>query len=61
MSNNDKNDKMSTKDGKPGPKAEVLIIDGNWKDAVAHALAKGKPPAPAKKSKKKVGAKKKRT
>ncbi len=48
--------------GKPkptGPKPEVLKIEGDWKDAVSHALKRGKPPAgndkptKSKKSKKK--------
>lgn len=30
---------------KRGPKPETLKIEGDWKDAVAKALAKGKPPA----------------
>jgi hypothetical protein len=29
--------------GKPGPKAEALQIEGDWKDAVASALQRGKP------------------
>jgi hypothetical protein len=29
---------------KRGPKPEVLKLDGNWKDAMKTALAKGKPP-----------------
>jgi hypothetical protein len=37
----------------PGPKAETLKIEGDWKDAVGHALKRGKPPA-------KKGTKKKR-
>jgi hypothetical protein len=38
---------------KPGPKAESLKIEGDWKDAVRRALGRGKPPAkaPAKKKK----------
>lgn len=30
---------------KRGRKAEVLKIEGNWKDAVKTALKRGKPPA----------------
>lgn len=29
---------------KRGPKPETLKIEGDWKDAVSKALAKGKPP-----------------
>ena len=36
-----------------GPKAEVLKIEGNWRDAVKHALDRGKPPAKKKSKKKK--------
>jgi hypothetical protein len=38
-----------------GRKAEVLKIDGDWKDAVSEALKRGKPPdeAPVKKNKSK--------
>ena len=28
----------------PGPKAETLKIEGNWKDAVKKSLTKKKPP-----------------
>lgn len=28
-----------------GPKPEVLEIEGDWKDAIKHALDRGKPPA----------------
>lgn len=38
---------------KPGPEAETLKIEGDWKDAVKQALKKGKPPAPKKAAKKK--------
>lgn len=41
---------------KPGPKPGTVKIDGDWKDAVAHALKRGKPPSEPKKPK----AKKKR-
>lgn len=34
---------------KPGPKPEVLVIEGKWTDAVKHALKRGKPPAEPKK------------
>jgi hypothetical protein len=33
---------------KTGPKPETLKVEGNWKDAVAHALGRGKPPQPEK-------------
>jgi hypothetical protein len=36
-----------------GPKPERLQIEGNWKDAVKHALQRGKPPAKKKKGKRK--------
>jgi hypothetical protein len=36
-----------------GPKPERLKIEGNWKDAVKHALDRGKPPVKKKKGKKK--------
>jgi hypothetical protein len=42
-----------SKPAKAGPKPETLVIDDDWKSAVKKALAKGKPPAPAKKAKKK--------
>lgn len=29
---------------KPGPKPEVLKLEGNWQDAVKKSLAKKKPP-----------------
>jgi len=39
---------------KPGPKPDVLKIEGDWKDAVSHALKRGKPPAdPPKKQQRK--------
>ncbi len=31
---------------KPGPKAETLKVEGDWKDAVKHAMKRGKPPKP---------------
>lgn len=31
---------------KRGRKPDVLKIDGDWKDAMKHALKRGKPPAP---------------
>lgn len=31
---------------KRGRKPETLRIDGDWKDAVKHALKRGKPPKP---------------
>ncbi len=39
--------------GRRGPKPETLKIEGNWAEAVKKALKKGKPPAPAKNSKRK--------
>lgn len=41
----------ATKRGAGRPE-KPLIIPGNWKDAVQQAMAKGKPPAPKKRSKK---------
>jgi hypothetical protein len=38
---------------KPGPKADRLVVDANWKDAAKRAMAKGKPPAEEAKPKKK--------
>jgi hypothetical protein len=35
---------MSTDRPKRGPKPASLKIEGNWKDAVGKAMAKGKPP-----------------
>ena len=32
---------------KRGPKPETLRVEGNWKDAVKHALSRGKPPSDA--------------
>jgi hypothetical protein len=32
---------------KSGPKPETLQIESNWKDAAAHAMKRGKPPAEA--------------
>lgn len=40
---------MPKKEGaakKRGPKPETLKIDGDWKDAMKHALKRGKPPKP---------------
>lgn len=43
---------------KPGPEAERLVIEGNWKDAIKKAFKKEKPasgwpkPEPKKKSEK---------
>jgi len=31
---------------KRGPKAETLKVEGDWKEAVAHALKRGKPTKP---------------
>lgn len=43
------------KAAKTGPKPETLHIEGNWKDAVSHALGRGKPPdSPKKKERKKA-------
>ena len=36
--------KASTR--KPGPKPETLKVEGDWKDAVKHAMKRGKPPKP---------------
>jgi hypothetical protein len=36
---------------KRGPKPETLKIDGDWKDAVKHALKRGKPLQSSKKGK----------
>jgi hypothetical protein len=46
---------MAAKKKPTGPKPEVLVIEGDWKDAVSHALKRGKPPEqkPAKKKPKK--------
>lgn len=38
---------------KRGPKPETLKVEGGWKEAVAKALAKGKPPATKKATNKK--------
>ncbi|HKY99124.1 MAG TPA: hypothetical protein VJL35_14810 [Gemmatimonadaceae bacterium] len=43
---------MPKKHKPTGRKPEILKIEGNWKDAVAHALKKGKPPAVPKKKRK---------
>jgi hypothetical protein len=36
-----------------GPKAQTLVIDRDWKDAVRTAMKKGKPPTPESPKKKK--------
>lgn len=36
--------KKVTPKKKPGPKAETVKVEGDWKDAVKHALKRGKPP-----------------
>jgi hypothetical protein len=33
-----------TKSSKPGPKPEVVKIEGDWQDAVVRALEKPRPP-----------------
>jgi hypothetical protein len=33
---------------KRGPKPETLRVEGDWKDAVSHALKRGKPPTKGK-------------
>jgi hypothetical protein len=38
--------KVTKKKAKPGPKPEVLKIEGDWKDAVKDAMKRGKPPQP---------------
>lgn len=38
--------KKDTPKPKPGPKPETVEIDGDWKDAVQHAMKRGKPPKP---------------
>lgn len=35
---------------KRGPKAETLKVEGDWKDAVKHALKRGKPAKPSAKN-----------
>jgi len=35
--------KTVTKKAKPGPKPETLKIEGDWKDAVKHAMKRGNP------------------
>ena len=45
---------MKDKRKKPGPKAESLVIDGDWKDAVAKALRTPPPPKAAPKKKRKT-------
>jgi len=42
----------------PGPEAERLAVDDDWKSAVRRALAKGKPPKEEKRPKKKRGSSK---
>lgn len=44
---------MSKPPKKPGPEPERLQVEGDWKDAVAHALKRGKPPKAKKSAKKK--------
>ncbi|HEV8445691.1 MAG TPA: hypothetical protein VGQ44_02680 [Gemmatimonadaceae bacterium] len=44
---------------KRGPKADMLVIDRNWKDAVSDAMKRGKPPAEEAKPPKKKRASKK--
>lgn len=34
---------------KPGPKAATVKIEGDWKEAIKHALKRGKPARPAEK------------
>jgi hypothetical protein len=41
--------KSPPKGKKRGRKPEVLKIEGDWKDAVKHALKRGKPPTGDKK------------
>jgi hypothetical protein len=43
--------KVAREKAKPGPKAETLKVEGDWQDAVKHALKRGKPPTPAEKPK----------
>jgi hypothetical protein len=38
------NSNHSKKNGTPGPKADRLKIDSNWKEAVKKSLSKKKPP-----------------
>jgi hypothetical protein len=38
--------KKVTRKKKPGPKPDTLKVEGDWKDAVQHALKRGKPPKP---------------
>jgi hypothetical protein len=35
--------KSTPKPKKRGPKPETLKVEGSWKDAVKHALKRGKP------------------
>lgn len=35
--------KKVTRKSTPGPKPETLKVEGDWKDAVKHALKRGKP------------------
>jgi hypothetical protein len=53
-----KTDRTANEATKLGRPERPLVIPGDWKDAVKQAMAKGKPPAPAKRSKKKKAAKK---
>lgn len=32
-----------------GPKPETLKVEGDWEDAVKHAMTRGKPPKPEEK------------
>ena len=45
---------MTSKKRKSGKEPEVLKLAGNWKNAVKHALQRGKPPIRKKKGKRKV-------
>jgi len=42
--------KKVTPKEKPGPKPETLKLEGDWGDAVKHALERGKPPKAGRKS-----------
>jgi hypothetical protein len=39
--------KVTSPRKKPGPKPEVVKIEGDWEDAVKVAMKRGKPPKPA--------------
>jgi len=39
--------KVTPPKAKPGPKPDTVKVEGDWKDAVAHALKRGKPPKPS--------------